>query len=103
MEEKGFVRLEGRARKKKLAPRRLSKAEFDGDAPDDIGDNDTNDGEDEEDESHPIYDLSQNKVHQEKLAPGLASQELPPGITLKDLKDAFAMFDFDGSGAFLPP
>jgi len=58
MEEKGFVRLEGRARKKKLAPRRLSKAEFDGDAPDDIGDNDTNDGEDEEDESHPIYDLS---------------------------------------------
>ena len=66
MEEKGFVRLEGRARKKKLV-------------------------------------ATQNKVHQEKLAPGLASQELPPGITLKDLKDAFAMFDFDGSGAFLPP
>jgi len=73
------------------------------------------DGEEEEDEDDreedtedaacgvpkraAIYDLSKNKVHDVKLAPNVDPDSLPPGITEKDLKDAFAMFDFDGSGS----
>ena len=95
MENLGFGRIQGK-KKPKRALRRLSKAFDAGEV-----DSSSEDVGQWPVEREDIYDLSKNRVHEEKLAPGLAAEELPPGITEQDLRDAFAMFDFDGSGLCL--